>query len=99
VQQYTHDGSEERIAMLRQRLDDLSSRLAPAGERRLRQAMERMGALAGRLESLSPLKVLERGYSVMVKQDGKVVRSTGDVKPGEVVRTRVGDGNIVSRVE
>ena len=86
--------------MLRQRLDDLSSRLSPAGERNLSAAREKIAALAGRLESLSPLKVLHRGYSVTLRdRDGRVIRSVTDVAAQETIQTRVPDGMIVSRVE
>ena len=99
-QSYALRNPEERIAGLRQRLDDLSSRLTPAGERKLAMAREKMAALAGRLESLSPLKVLLRGYSVTQHEcDGRVIRSVADVSAQESIQTRVSDGMIVSRVE
>ena len=98
-QSYALRHPEGRIAGLRQRLDDLSARLVPAGERRLCAARESVARMAGNLESLSPLKVLERGYSVTLRADGSLVKSIRDVKAGELLRTRVGDGAIVSRVE
>ncbi|HYG77433.1 MAG TPA: exodeoxyribonuclease VII large subunit [Planctomycetota bacterium] len=98
-QSYALRHPEERIAVLRQRLDDISSRLIPAGERRVCAAREAMAQLAGRLESLSPLRVLDRGYSVTLRtKDGKVVRSISDVADGEEIRTRVKDGELLSRV-
>ncbi|MFH0939803.1 MAG: exodeoxyribonuclease VII large subunit [Planctomycetota bacterium] len=91
---------DERIGMLRQRLDDIFSRLIPAGERRLSAARERLAACVSRLDSLSPLKVLDRGYSVTLRDhDGKIVKSTRDVAAGEQLLTRVKDGTIRSRVE
>jgi len=96
---YAFRRPEERVAALRQRLDDLFSRLAPAGERRLAVARDRMAALAERLESLSPLRILERGYSLTTRdRDGKIVRSPLDVAAGENLRTRVRDGVVFSRV-
>ena len=98
-QSYALRHPEERIAALRQRLDDMSSRLAPAGERALAVKRDRIAAYAGRLESLSPLKVLERGYSVTLRPDARVVRSIDEIQEGEVLSTRVRDGVISSRVE
>jgi exodeoxyribonuclease VII large subunit len=98
-QSYALRHPEGRIAGLRQRLDDLSARLIPSGERRLCAARESVAGMAGRLESLSPLKVLERGYSVTLNADGALVKSIRDVKPGDLLRTRIGDGTIKSRVE
>jgi exodeoxyribonuclease VII large subunit len=97
-QSYALRHPEERVAMLRQRLDDLAARLLPAGERRLCAAQERIARLAGNLESLSPLKVLERGYS-LTTHDGTVVQSVDDVKEKDAIQTRVRDGVITSRVE
>ncbi|MCY3022535.1 MAG: exodeoxyribonuclease VII large subunit [Planctomycetota bacterium] len=99
AQSYALRHPEERAAVLRQRLDDLASRLAPAGERRASVARERLASLAGRLESLSPLRVLERGYSLTTRErDCALVTSPRDVAPGESLRTRVRGGTIVSRV-
>jgi len=96
-QSYALRHPEERIFNLRQRLDDLSSRLVPAGERRVCAAREAMAMLAGRLESLSPLRVLDRGYSVTLRErDGKVVRSVKDVEAGELIRTKLKDGDLIS---
>ena len=98
-QSYALRHPETRLATLRQRLDDLSARVLPAGERRIRSGREAMASFTGRLESLSPLNVLERGYSVTTRDDGKVVRKIEDVQAGESIRTRVGGGVILSRVE
>ena len=99
AQSYALRRPEERLAGLRQRLDDLFSRVAPAGERRLAVSRDRLAALAEKLESLSPLRVLERGYSLTTRErDGKIVRSPLDVAPGENLRTRVRDGVIISKV-
>ncbi len=98
-QSYALRHPEERLSMLRQRLDDLTSRLLPAGERRLGRAREWLANAAGRLDSLSPLRVLERGYSVTTRAaNGKIVRSSADVQPGDALNTRVRDGEIRSIV-
>jgi len=52
------------------------------------------------LESLSPLAVLGRGYSVTQRiSDGQVVRNAAAVRVDEQLRTRLAQGQIVSRVE
>lgn len=47
-----------------------------------------------KLDALSPLKVLERGYSVVFSENGKVVRKCEDVKSGEEISVRLSDGEI-----
>jgi exodeoxyribonuclease VII large subunit len=55
--------------------------------------------LAARLESLSPLAVLERGYSITQTDEHQIVRSVEQVSRGDTIVTRVVDGEITSRVE
>ncbi len=53
-----------------------------------------------KLDSLSPLKILERGYSVSrIPADKSVIRSVGMVKKGDNIETVVSDGIIISIVE
>ena len=53
--------------------------------------------LASRLESLNPVSILKRGYSVVTKDD-KTVTSVKDVKDGDTLAIDVTDGRIISRV-
>src|SRR5262249_50268066 len=57
----------QRVREHEQRLDDRVARLERAGRQMLAQARQRLAAQSGRLESLSPLNVLGRGYSVTRK--------------------------------
>ncbi len=73
---------------------------APGCESAADSGDEQLAALAARLETLSPLNVLTRGYSLTHTADGKLVRAADDVKPGDVLVTRVAGGAIVElRVE
>lgn len=78
-------------------VDTLAGRLENAARTVLRGDVQRLGAAAGRLNALSPLNVLERGYSVAVS-DGKAVRSLSDVVTGSELWTTVADGRIKSVV-
>lgn len=90
----------ERIQRQGQRLDELQARAGRAMTRRLERATAAIESKAAQLESLSPLGVLARGYSLTTRMaDGGLVRSMRDVAPGELVRTRLADGEITSRVE
>lgn len=69
-------------------------------KRRLSQAHERVGMLAAQLESLSPLAVLGRGYSVTQRADnGEIVRAASTLALGDFIRTRLGTGSVISLVE
>ena len=88
------------LSDLVRRVDELDQLALRAIQRRLAAASDRVGATAARLESLSPLAVLSRGYSVTTRaSDGQIVRDSGDVQPGEEIRTRLVRGEVVSRVK
>jgi exodeoxyribonuclease VII large subunit len=50
------------------------------------------------LASLNPLDILSRGYSVTFAPGGAVVKGIGELKPGQLVRTRLSDGEFTSQV-
>jgi exodeoxyribonuclease VII large subunit len=90
----------ERIRLAEQRLDSLADRLQRAVKQRLSQARARVDGYAARLETLSPLNVLARGYSLTRRfTDQLVVRRADQVQPGDRLVTRVHTGRITSRVE
>lgn len=90
----------EPIREAEQRVDDLADRLHRLMQQQLDRAGDRLQAHAGRLESLSPLNVLARGYSLTRRLDDHlVVRSADQVEPGERILTRLQQGEIISRVE
>lgn len=90
----------DRVRELEQKLDDTAARVHRAARLRLDRARDRTAALAEQLESLSPLNVLARGYSLTLAEDGgRVIRAATEVGPGDRIVSRVAAGRIVSRVE
>jgi exodeoxyribonuclease VII large subunit len=90
----------DRFRELERRLDDTADRLGRAARQRLSQLQQRVEATAAQLESLSPLNVLARGYSLTRKEDDQsVVRRADQVRPGERIVTLVQTGRLISRVE
>jgi len=55
---------------------------------------QRLAALAGKLEALSPLATLERGYAVARSTDGAVLKKVSDFPPGRGFVLRVQDGSV-----
>ena len=88
-----------RLAALREELDDAAARLDRATQLRLQTARDRLPQLAARFDALSPLRVLERGYSVTLDESGHAVIDADQVKPGGRIITRLKNGQLVSRVE
>ncbi len=90
----------ERIRQEERDLDDWNERLQRAVQSRLDRLHERLKAHAARLESLSPLNVLARGYSLTRREDEtQLLHNVAGLHSGERIVTRVQRGEIVSRVE
>jgi exodeoxyribonuclease VII large subunit len=83
----------------RRALTDLEARLGRAVHRRLDRARHGLGGAAGRLDSLSPLAVLGRGYSLTRTPDGRIVRSWREVGAGDAVRVVLHEGSLDCRVD
>lgn len=82
-----------------QRFDFASVRIEQVFNAALTQKQHSCGVLAAKLDALSPLTVLARGYSVTENTDGKIIRSIADVRWGDEIVTQVGDGNVISVVQ
>ena len=90
-------GGRARLAA--ERLARTADRLQVAMEAVLRREGHRAERLAGRLDALSPLRTLERGYAVPVAPDGRVLKRRAEFAPGAPFRLRVADGDVAARVE
>ena len=87
------------LASMRARLASATARLSGAADRDRHRADARFRALAGRLENLSPLAVLGRGYAVCWNADKTaIIRSAESVNSGDVVQVTLASGEIGCRV-
>jgi exodeoxyribonuclease VII large subunit len=95
-----HLSPQARLREARQRVDDLMAAGASGVQHGLALRRERLAGLAARLESLSPLATLARGYAI-VRQDetGALVSSVAHISPGDRLAVRVVDGTFGARVE
>lgn len=90
----------ERLALARQHHRDLQRRLDQAMRQRLLHRGERFAALAGRLEALSPLKVLQRGYALVERvRDGALLREATEARRGEEIRVKLARGELLALIE
>jgi exodeoxyribonuclease VII large subunit len=91
--------SENRLSEARVRLDQLAERARLAVRRNVDDRRHALARLTAALEALSPLGVLARGYSLTFRDDGvTLIRSASDVHPEDLIRTRLAEGEILSRV-
>ena len=90
----------QRVFELANQLDELDGRMRRAMRRQLGHARQRLGQQAETMEAFSPLKVLQRGYSMTTRQsDSMIVKRCSEVSVGDELVTRLADGKIISRVE
>ncbi len=88
------------IASRRQRVDEIARSLQARLHYELTLQRARLQGAQARLESLSPLEVLQRGYAIVRLADSsQIVRSTQQTAPGQALRVRVADGEFGARVE
>jgi exodeoxyribonuclease VII large subunit len=86
------------VEQRRQVLDDLALRLKSAQSTHLAELKGRLGSLAGKLDGLSPLGTLARGYAAVSKLDGSTVTRAAQLMPGEAARVRMADGSLDVKV-
>jgi exodeoxyribonuclease VII large subunit len=83
-----------------QSIDELSLELLEGFRKRLRDLRLELGREAARLQALSPLAVLERGYSITQKwPEQAIVKDAASLEVGESLRVMFGKGKAIVRVE
>ena len=88
----------ERINQYRQMVDELKRTLIAEVMHRVQLHKKGLQALTGKLDALSPRAILERGYSICLKEQ-KVVRSVMDITTGDMLRVLFQDGEAISEVK
>lgn len=86
------------IASKVQYLDDCMSDLKDAYERYIEKVSSKLSNASYKLGALNPVNVLSRGYSVAEK-DGRIIRKTADVKPGDEFILKVSDGHLECKIK
>lgn len=89
----------ERLQDQARRLDELEARARRAMTYRMHGAGQAAAAASARLESLSPLAVLARGYTVTQHSDGRLVRDAAELTIGQEIITRFPRSSATSRIE
>lgn len=89
---------EYLVQQCAQRLDELLRHLETQAGICLSDAQAACRNAAGKLHALSPLAVLGRGYTVTRRENGGLIKTVADLKPGETLSTRFTDGICVSKV-
>jgi len=83
----------------RRQLDETAGRAERAITLYVERRRQSLAALAASLDAFSPLKVLARGYSLTMDEQGRLIHSVDSVSAGQTLQTRVTDGSIVTVVQ
>ena len=76
----------------------LQNRLVSAQERTIAGSNARFVSLVAKLDAMSPLKVLSRGYTIAHTQEGALLRSVKQTAPNDIITVSVSDGEITASV-
>jgi exodeoxyribonuclease VII large subunit len=87
-----------RLQAVAGRLESLQRRMTRAAPVEVQRRQRQVAALERQLQALSPMAVLERGYSLTRTADGKLVRSVRQAAPGTTLCTHLADGTLASVV-
>ena len=89
----------EKTNKMKEDLESLSEELDESINDCINENKKLLKSYSDRLEALSPLKVLERGFSITQSKDGRVITSVKDTSKGDSIVTIMKDGAIISTVE
>jgi exodeoxyribonuclease VII large subunit len=90
---------QRRVLEQRRALEALRHRLDVVARGQLARRRHVVDAARGKLEALSPLRVLERGFSLAQLADGRLLTDAREVKPGDALRVRLRRGEVQAEVQ
>lgn len=90
---------DHTVNQLRQKLDEMWTNLSRYERHKMVLRRGELGNLAGKLEALSPLQTLGRGYAICRDLEGEVIRQIDQVSDGEVVDVTLHKGRLRCKVE
>jgi exodeoxyribonuclease VII large subunit len=93
-----HLGPQTRLAGYRQQLDGHTASLERALDRRMDKLEGRYALAVARLQAVNPHATLARGYAIVRREDGQVVRRAAQVRAGEPLQVQVAEGQFAVRV-
>ena len=88
----------KRLAAQQASLQRLEQKLLDAMDRKLLNTRHQLALAAEKLDTVSPLATLKRGYSITQNQSGQVISQVSQTKTGDTLVTRLSDGEIRSTV-
>ncbi|MBQ9429570.1 MAG: hypothetical protein IJU41_08520, partial [Clostridia bacterium] len=100
---YTEQGlfahPERMFADRKSQLTLIGQQLQRAAENRNADAKLKLAQISAKLDALSPLSILSRGYAVATDETGTVIKTVEQVKTGERIAVRLQNGSLTANIE
>lgn len=91
---------QAQLQRLQARQQGMQGRLQQAMHEKLVASRNQLGLAVRTLQAVSPLATLQRGYAIVTREvDGTVIEHSRDVEPGEQIRAKLAEGELLCRVE
>ena len=94
-----HFDLRRQLASMRRDITARISELGAAAQKHLLRYRGRLDQTAARLEELSPVRILGRGYALVFDAAGNLLKDAAQVKPGDDIRARLARGEIAAKVK
>lgn len=94
-----HYDVRRRLAVMRHELESRNSALLREFRTRLLQKRSHLERLAGSLEALSPVAILERGYALVFDASGKLLKNASAVAAGDEIKAKLARGEVTAIVK
>ena len=94
-----HYDVRRMLSGIRKELDARVAALAASARTLLLERTGRLNQLAGQLEALSPLAILDRGYALVFDSSGMLLKDGDRVKAGDEISARLAKGSIIATVK
>lgn len=92
-------GLSNKVGDNKERLGVLDQQIFSAGKDIVNDRTVKLERSMARLDSMSPLRVLDRGYSLTQTEDGKLLQDSSTVSPGENIKVRLAKGSLLAEVK
>lgn len=94
-----YQSPQQKWERQREKYLTLEQRLVSAIEQKLRGQRQQLARYVVQLDALSPLKVMQRGYSLVYRwYDGRLLTSKKQSEPGDLIRVRMSDGSLKCQI-
>ena len=88
----------QKFRICKDRLNNNMKSLKVQQENLIEKRKLTLQSMSSNLNAVSPLAVLDRGYAIVMNNEGQALKSSREVKVGDILKTRLADGELISNV-